>query len=346
MKTLAAVLVEPGKPLELWELEIPTLKPGQVLVEIEYSGVCRTQVLEARGDKGADPYCPHCIGHEGVGSVVSVGEGVSRVTPGQKVIISWMKGEGGDVPGTQYRSSHGATVNAGGVTTFARHSVISENRLTVMPESLAPLDAAVLGCAVATGMGAVFNTGQCSPGQRVVVFGVGGIGLSAVAAARIAGASAIVAVDIDQKKLVAAQAMGATVTVNADKEEPFAILKKHFPAGADLVVEATGRTAVMNRVLEAVRNQGGIAVVLGNARFDERVMFDPKQLNMGKQLRGSWGGDNVPQRDFPKYCQMLQDGSLSLAPIQLTTYPLSEVNRALNDLAEGRVIRPVIDTRA
>lgn len=345
MKTTAAVLVEAGHPLILVELEIPTLKPGQVLVEIKFSGVCHTQVLECRGYRGDDPYLPHCLGHEGGGVVHDIGPGVTKVKAGDRVILSWIKGSGADVPGTVYRWN-GREVNAGGITTFSRYSVISENRLTVMPESISMRDAALLGCAVPTGVGAVFNTAQPKPGQSMAIFGVGGVGLCAVAGAAIAGCTPIIAVDIRQDKLKLAEQMGATHFVQAAEVDPVEEVNRICPGGADLAIEASGRPEVMLQALHSVRNQGGVAVVIGNARHGERVELDPRQLNLGKQLRGTWGGDNWPDRDFPRYCKLLSAGKLNLEPLLSKTYPLGEINEALDDLEAGRVARPLIDMTA
>lgn len=341
MKTKAAVLVETGKPLEIFELEIPALLPGQVLVDIHFSGVCHTQILEARGSKGPDPFVPHCMGHEGTGVVLEVGSGVRRVKTGDRVIISWMKASGFDVPGTKYTGSKGQIVNSGAVTTFSHQSVISENRLTKMPDDAEMSDFTMIGCAVATGMGAVFNTAQLRPGQSVAVFGAGGIGLCAVAAARIAGAVQIIAVDVNLQKLEIARTMGATHIVPADEhaQQRIQTLAKN---GLDVAIEATGRPLVMNMALESVRNQGGIAVVIGNAKQGELLSIDPKQLNMGKQLRGTWGGDNVPDRDFPRYCSMLQHKLFSLSSLSSKNYALEDINQALDDLEQGRTVRPVI----
>jgi S-(hydroxymethyl)glutathione dehydrogenase/alcohol dehydrogenase len=209
MKTTAAVLVEPGSPLELADLEIPALKPGQVLVEVAYSGVCHTQLLEARGHRGEDRYLPHCLGHEGSGIVREVSNGVARVKPGDPVILSWIRGEGADVPGTVY-GWNGRPVNAGAITTFATYSVISENRLTPIADGLSMRHAALVGCAVPTGAGVVFNTAQAQPGQSLVVFGVGGVGGCAIAAAASCGCHPIVAVDVNPDKFVLARQLGAT----------------------------------------------------------------------------------------------------------------------------------------
>jgi S-(hydroxymethyl)glutathione dehydrogenase/alcohol dehydrogenase len=342
MKTLAAVLVETGKPLVLAELEIPPLKPGQVLAEVTFSGVCHTQVLECRGYRGEDRYLPHCLGHEGSGRVCEVGPGVAKVKPGDRVILSWIRGSGADVPGTVYRWD-GKAVNAGGITTFSRLSVISENRLTVLPEDISMRDAALLGCAVPTGLGSVFSTARPAPGQSMAVFGAGGIGLCAIAGAVIAGCIPVIAVDVLPEKLAAAREMGATEEVNAAGSDPVNEVLRLCPGGADFAIEATGRPKVMQQALACVRSQGGVAVIVGNARHGERMELDPRQLNQGKQLRGTWGGDNWPDRDYPRYCKLLASNRLSVTPLLSKPYPLGEINRAIDDLESGKAVRPLVD---
>lgn len=342
MKTTAALLVEPAKPLELAELEIPALKPGQVLVEIAFSGVCHTQLLEARGLRGPDPYVPHCLGHEAGGTVVDVGSAITKVKPGQRVILSWIKGSGLDVPGTVY-DWNGRKVNAGGVTTFARHAVVAENRLTPVPDDFPLREAALLGCAVPTGLGAVFNTAAPRPGQSLAVFGTGGIGLCAIAAARIGGQTPIVAVDVSPARLDAARRMGATHTIDASSGDPVAELLKLVPGGLDFAIEASGRPDVMRQALSSVRQQGGAAVLVGNAPHGKMLELDPKQFNLGKRLLGTWGGDNVPDRDFPRYVKLVADGLLSLEPLLDRTYRLGDINQALDDLESRAVARPLID---
>jgi len=342
MKTVAAVLIETGKPLVLAELDIPALKPGQVLVEIKFSGVCHTQVLECRGHRGEDRYLPHCLGHEGSGIVCDLGSGVTKVRAGDRVILSWIKGSGADVPGTVYRWGS-RNVNAGAIATFSRYSIISENRLTVVPVDFAMQAVALLGCAVPTGVGAVINTAKPNPGQNIAVFGTGGIGLCAVAGAAIAGCTPIIAIDIQQNKLKLATQMGATHGVNATLVNPVEELNRICPGGVDFAIEASGYPAVMLQALYSVRNQGGIVVVVGNAREGERLELDPRQFNMGKQLRGTWGGDNWPDRDFPRYCELLSAGKLNIEPLSSRIYRLSEINQAIDDLETGKATRPLID---
>ena len=342
MKTPAAILVELARPLEIVDLEIPPLKSGQVLVEIAYSGVCHTQVMEARGLRGPDRFLPHCLGHEGSGIVRELGPNVSRVQAGDRVVLSWIKGSGGDVPGTQY-GWNGTTVNAGGITTFSRLSVISENRLTRLDPEL-PFDlAALLGCAIPTGAGMVFNTAAVRPGQSVAVFGVGGIGLCALSAAAASGATPLIAIDRHSEKLRIAQELGASHTICVAEENPVESIFKICPGGVDVAIEATGRPAVMQQSLESIRSQGGTTVIAGNAPQGEFWQFDPRQLNQGKRILGTWGGDNVADRDFPRYQRLLLARKLPLQSLISRRYSLRNINQALDDLEAGFVARPLID---
>lgn len=342
MKTEAAILTELQKPLIVDEIAIPELKPGQVLVDISYSGICHTQLSECQGLRGEDRYIPHCLGHEGSGIVRDIGSGITKVNIGDRVIISWIKGSGADISSTAYQWDN-KVVNAGGVTTFSRQSVISENRLTVIPNDISMESAALIGCAVPTGMGAVLNTARPCPGQSLVVFGTGGIGLCAVAAAAISGCAPVIAVDINPEKLEVAKKMGATHQICSKTGNAVEEIMKICPGGVDFAIEATGIPEVMNQALTSVHAQGGIAVVIGNANFKDTLVIDPRQLNMGKQLRGTWGGDNNPDIDFPRYCQLIKYGRLNLEPLMGRIYSLREINMALKDLARGCTVRPLID---
>ncbi len=342
MKTRAAILTELGKPLELVDLEIPALGPGQTLVEVAYSGICHTQILECRGYRGADSFLPHCLGHEGSGRVMEIGSGVTKVKPGDNVILSWIKGSGADIPGAIY-NWNGKKVNAGGITTFSRHSIISENRLTLVPNGVSLKVAALMGCAVPTGLGCVINTLSAKPEQSIVVFGAGGIGLCSVAGAKICGCNPIIAVDIRKNKLETAMKMGAHTTIDASKEDPVKKLLDLKKDGYDLSVEATGNPSVMIQTLKILRSRGGAAVIVGNAHYGKILEIDPKYFNQGKRLMGTWGGDNLPERDFPRYLQLIMSGKLDLGPLVEEEYPLREIDHALNDLEFGRVIRPIIN---
>ena len=155
MQTEAAVLSELNQPLRLSKLTIPDLKFGQVLVEVAYSGVCHSQLLEVHGKRGLDRFLPHTLGHEGSGTVLKVGPGVTKVKPSDRVVLSWIKGSGADLPFTIYQSAE-ETVNSGAISTFMRHTVTCENRVTPIPDAMPLREAALLGCAIPTGARALF----------------------------------------------------------------------------------------------------------------------------------------------------------------------------------------------
>jgi S-(hydroxymethyl)glutathione dehydrogenase/alcohol dehydrogenase len=343
MKTEAALLVQTGKPLELAEIEIPALKPGQVLIEMAYSGACGTQVMEWRGDKGEDKWLPHCLGHEGTGTVLETGSAVTKAKAGDKVVLSWIKGSGIEAGGAVY-DWDGRKVNAGGVTTFQRHAVVSENRLTLLPPDL-PMDVAVLlGCAAPTGMGAVYNVLKVQPGDAVAVFGTGGIGLNALMAASLAGAMPLIGVDPNPTRRTLAKIYGATHVLDS-ASDVIAEIRKIIPQGVDLAAESSGIPAVMEQAVNSTRQQGGRVVVIGNARHGTVLSLNPSVFNQGKSLLGTWGGDSVPDRDYGRYARLLNSNRFPVRDLLSKPYKLAEADQALADLAAGKVGRPLIDMR-
>jgi S-(hydroxymethyl)glutathione dehydrogenase/alcohol dehydrogenase len=342
MKTTAALLVQTGAPLVLAEIDIPALKPGQVLVEIAYSGACGTQVMEWRGDKGEDKWVPHCLGHEGTGTVLETGSAVTKVKAGDKVVLSWIKGNGIEAGGAVYAWGD-KKVNAGGVTTFQRHSVVSENRLTLLPAEL-PMDLAVLlGCAAPTGMGAVYNVLKAQPGDAIAVFGTGGVGLHAVMAAALVGAMPIVAIDPNPTRRALAPLYGATHAIDPAATDVLAEIKKIVPQGVDIAVESSGVPAAMEMAVNATRQQGGRAVVIGNARHGAILSLNPSVFNQGKSLMGTWGGDSVPDRDYGRYARLLGAGRFPVGNLLSKPYALEQADQALQDLASGTIGRPLIN---
>jgi S-(hydroxymethyl)glutathione dehydrogenase / alcohol dehydrogenase len=342
MKTQAAILVETGKPLEMGELVVPALKTGQALVEIAYSGACGTQVMEWRGDKGEDKWLPHCIGHEGVATVLETGPAVSKVKAGDKVVLSWIKGLGIEAGGAVYEWE-GRRVNAGGVTTFQRHAVVSENRMTLLQPGLPPEVGVLLGCAAPTGMGAIFNVLDVRAGDAVAVFGTGGIGVNAVMAAAFAGAMPIIGVDPSPTRRALAKLYGATHVIDPAEGDVLAQIRAIAPQGVDRAVEASGMPEVMDQAVNATRQQGGRAVVIGNARHGAALSLNPAVFNQGKSLLGTWGGDSVPDRDYPRFGRLLGSGRFPVRELLSAPYPLSRATEALADLAAGKVGRPLID---
>jgi S-(hydroxymethyl)glutathione dehydrogenase/alcohol dehydrogenase len=272
---------------------------------------------------------------------VETGGTVTKVKAGDKVVLSWIKGTGIEAGGAVY-DWDGRKVNAGGVTTFQRHAVVSENRLTLLPPDM-PMDVAVLlGCAAPTGMGAVYNVLKVQPGDTVAVFGTGGIGLNALMAAALAGAMPVIGIDPNPTRRVLAKSYGATHVLDA-AGDVLAEIKKIVPQGVDLAVESSGVATVIEQAVNATRAQGGRAVVIGNVKHGITLALNPGVFNQGKSLLGTWGGDSVPDRDYGRYARLLTSGRFPVRDLLSKPYSLAQADQALQDLAAGKVGRPLID---
>lgn len=339
----AAVLVNTGEPLKIMDLKIPDLKPGQVLVKIAYSGVCHTQILEMDGKKGVDKFLPHTLGHEGSGIVITTGAGVKKVKPNDHVVLSWIKGCGADIPSAMYESD-GGPINSGAISTFLDYAIISENRLTPIKKEMPLKEAALLGCAIPTGVGIVLNSIGLRPGDSIAIFGVGGIGASAVIAADIMAAGKIIAVDIFEHKLEHARSLGATHTINARKQDCISEIYQITDGnGVDYAIESAGKRETMEMAFRSVRDMGGLCVLAGNLPVGEQISIDPFDLIKGKKIIGTWGGETKPDRDIPLYVDLYLKERLKLENLITHCYSLDEINTAIEDLKLGKVGRVLID---
>lgn len=342
MKTLAAVLFEQNQPLQVIELEIPPLKKGQVLVQMAYSGLCHTQLNEWKGTKGPDPYLPHTLGHEGSGIVLEVGEGVTKVKPNDPVVLSWIKGTGLDAPSTSYLCG-GKKINSGAISTFMERTIVSENRLIPIPPEIPLREAALLGCAIPTGAGVVFNEMQVSENKSFAVFGVGGIGLSAILAAKQAGADPIIAIDLHREKLEKAKQLGATHIILASEESP---IEKIFQItngkGVDFSLESAGKAKTMEMAFEIVQAPGGLCVLAGNLAKGEKIQIDPFELIRGKKIVGTWGGGVKIDRDVPRFIEKFIQQKSSLTSLISHEVPLAGINDLMHLLLTGTIARGLI----
>jgi S-(hydroxymethyl)glutathione dehydrogenase / alcohol dehydrogenase len=335
--TTAAVLVAQHEPLVVDEVELPEmLRFGQVLVRLAFSGICGSQLGEIDGVKGPDSYLPHLLGHEGSGVVEDVGEGVTTVAAGDRVVLHWRPGAGlrGEPPRYRWR---GQGLNAGWVTTFNERAVVSEDRVTRLPEGF-PLDlAALLGCAVTTGFGVIANDAGVVPGESVVVLGAGGIGLSIVQAAALTSAHPIVAVDLHESRLALARQLGATHTIDASATNTESAVSGLLGAGgADVCIDNTGNP----RVIEAaVRLTGprGRTVLVGVPAAGQDVSLHTLQFHFGKRLTGSHGGEAQPATDIPRLAKLFDAGRLELQPLITEVVGLELVNEAIARMRNGEL---------
>jgi S-(hydroxymethyl)glutathione dehydrogenase/alcohol dehydrogenase len=330
----AAVLVKQNAPLEIYEVGLRKLEVGQVLVKVEHSGICGKQTDEIIG-RQEDKYIPHLLGHEGGGEVVEIGPGVGKVKPGDRVVMHWMKGSGIESapPRFDYK---GQVLSAGWVTTFSDYTIASENRLTAVDPDVPSDVRALLGCAVTTGLGIVFNNAKLLPGQSIAVFGVGGLGLNVVQGADLVNAYPIVAIDRNEAKLDFARKFGATHTINVEKEDAAAVLKDlSHGIGFDAVVDTTGLNKVRETAYDATHAKTGITVLCGVPFASDRLSIDSYPLHMGRRIIGSHGGDTRPDTDIPRYVALYNRGRLRIGELITNRFRFADINSAIEIMRRG-----------
>jgi S-(hydroxymethyl)glutathione dehydrogenase / alcohol dehydrogenase len=325
----AAVLVELNHPLEVCDIDVPKLDVGQVLVKVNYSGICGKQIDEIVGRR-PDPYLPHLLGHEGGGVIQDVGPGVRKVKPGDPVVLHWIKGSGIDSATPRFRiKGKGMPVNAGCVTTFSDYTIASENRVTRTAPGVKADVAALLGCAVTTGLGIVFNNADLKPGESIAVFGVGGMGLNVIQGAALVNAHPIVAIDLHEPKLDVARAFGATHVINAKTQDALAVLQDLAAGrGIDVCVDTTGNRKVRENAYEATAPKGR-TIFAGVPDANEKITIDSFPIHFGRKLVGSHGGETRPDDDIPRYLKLYGLGKLQLDRLITHRFPLEQINEAI-----------------
>ena len=332
----AAILVKQNQPLIIDEISFEDqLCVGQVLVKLDYSGICGSQLGEIAGVKGPDPYLPHLLGHEGSGTVVEVGPGVSTVCAGDRVVLHWRKGSGieGRPPKYKWR---GQTINAGHVTTFNAIAVVSENRITTIPPDTDLKVAALLGCAITTGFGVITNDAKLKIGENIVIFGAGGVGLNIIQGAKLAGANQIIAVDQWENRLELAKKFGATSTINVrtitDLKD--SILSEIAGSPIDIAVDNTGNPTLIEKAYELI-SQNGRVILVGVPEKGANSTFYTLPMHFGKRLIGSEGGETNPQEDIPKYINLIKSKKLDYVDLISSVHKLEDINNMITKIRNG-----------
>ncbi len=358
----AAVLNQVNEPLSIEQIEVREPRKGEVLVRTVASGVCHSDLHFMEG-LWPTPV-PVVLGHEAAGVVEEVGEGVTYVQPGDPVILSFVpfcgvcrdcidgrpqlcanpaarQPAGPDAPSRLTRD--GTPVNQfANVGSFAEYMLVPENGIVKAPEGM-PLDkAALVGCSVMTGVGAVVNTAKVEPGATVAVIGTGGVGLNVIQGAVLAGASRIIAVDMLDNKLEYARSLGATDTVNAAQDDPVKAVQSLVRGGVDYAFEAIGNTKAGAQAFDMVR-RGGTAVIVGMMPFGSKMEINAASFLGEKAIKGSFYGSTRFRVDMPRLCEFYLRGKIKLDELVSRHYPLDQINEAYNAMKRGEVARSVLD---
>ncbi|MFJ9819799.1 Zn-dependent alcohol dehydrogenase [Streptomyces sp. NPDC101151] len=358
MAVRAAVLPAIGAPLEITDIELPDPGPGQVRIRLAAAGVCHSDLSLSDGTMRVP--VPAVLGHEGAGTVTAVGEGVTHVSPGASVVLNWAPSCGrchactlGEVwlcanalngaADVYARTADGTDLHPGlNVAAFAEETVVAASCVLPLPEGIPLTDAALLGCAVLTGYGAVHHSARVRRGETVAVFGVGGVGLATLQAARIAGASRIIAVDISPEKEELARAAGATDYVVASDTTPREIRALTGKQGVDVSVECVGRAVTIRAAWESTR-RGGRTTVVGIGGKDQEVTFNALEIfHWGRTLSGCVYGNTDPARDLPVLAEHVRAGRLDLSTLVTERIALEGIPAAFDNMLAGKGGRALV----
>ncbi|MFF8953161.1 Zn-dependent alcohol dehydrogenase [Streptomyces sp. NPDC014940] len=358
MAVRAAVLPAIGAPLEITGIELPDPGPGQVRVRLAAAGVCHSDLSLSNGTMRVP--VPAVLGHEGAGTVVAVGEGVTHVAPGAPVVLNWAPSCGtchacalGEVwlcadalagaAGVHARTSDGTELHPGlNVAAFAEETVVAASCVLPLPDGVPLTDAALLGCAVLTGYGAVHHSARVRRGETVAVFGAGGVGLATLQAARIAGASRIIAVDVSPEKEELARAAGATDYVLASDATAREIRGLTGKQGVDVAVECVGRAVSIRAAWDSTR-RGGRTTVVGIGGKDQEVTFNALEIfHWGRTLSGCVYGNSDPARDVPVLAEHVREGRLDLSVLVTERIALEGIPAAFENMLAGKGGRALV----
>ncbi len=372
MRIRAAVLREMGlpapyaqsRPLEICDVELDEPGPGEMLVKIGAAGLCHSDLSVIDGSRPR--VMPMVLGHEAAGTVVSVGPEVERFAAGDRIAVAFVPACGGCRPCQQGRAAlcePGAAANGAGtllsgsrrlhdasgdplhhhlgVSAFADHAVVAPESAIPIPDDLPFELAALFGCAVLTGVGAVMNAARITSDDTIAVFGLGGVGMSAVLGARLAGAKSIIAVDTVASKLELAQRIAGAVGFPAD-EDVVERIRSATGGGADYVIETVGNAEVLARAYAATR-RGGTTITVGLPHPDRMLTIPAVSLAAEERtLRGSYLGSSVPVRDVPRFIDHYRDGDLPVQELLTHRMGLDEINEGFDRLARGEAVRQVV----
>ena len=343
MKFKAAILNKINEPLIIDEIESLPLKRGQVLVEINKSGICGSQIFEINGGRENGKYLPHLLGHEACGKVIDIGPEVKKIKKSDNVLLSWIKSKGIEADAPKFKWGK-RIVNAGKLTTFSEFTICSENRCLKMDESLIKNIGPFLGCALPTGYGLSLTLKEIKKAKFTSIIGLGGIGMSALLGVLQESSSKVIAIDINDKRLEQAKLLGANYIINPSKinslESYIATLTNDKML--DLIIECSGNVNVLQNSIKLINNNG-LVKFTSHPSSGALLNINPFDLILGKRIEGSWGGGVNPEEHFEIIAKKIIKNKLFLNFYKDEEYRLEDINVALDKLKNGEVLRPTIN---
>lgn len=332
----AVILEKLNSDLIVDEIKLTSLQYGQVLVKNIVSGLCGAQLQEIAGLKGNANFLPHLMGHEGCGIVQEIGAGVNTVKVGDKVVMHWRKGDGIEAPFPKYIYKD-KEISSGKVTTLSEYSIVSENRITTVPQDTPEELCALLGCGLTTALGVITNEANIKFGESVMIIGSGGVGLNLIQGAKLASAYPIYAVDIIEEKRELCLNIGANYFINSKTEK--------IDIKVDVIIDTTGNPEVIANAMSYLSGTGRM-ILVGQPKPGQEVhipnankLFD----GSGKLIKATQGGKTSPVEDIPRYINLYKSGLLDINKIITHRFNLDEINKAFTLLKSGKAGRIIIN---
>ena len=335
----AAILFELNSPLLLENIDLTPLELGQVLVKITKSGLCGAQLQEIKGLKENARFLPHLLGHEGCGIVEEIGEGVTTVKRGDKVVLHWRKTNGIESNFPKYKWN-GRTITGGKITTLSEYSVVSENRMTKVDDSVSDDFCALLGCGLSTGLSVVNKEANIKFGESVLILGAGGVGLNCILAANLSNAYPIVAIDINNIKKDLIKKNGGTLFTTNEVNKAF-----DFIQSIDCIIDTTGDYDLVSKCLPFLSEQGRCIFVAQPKQFSSLNIINPIRFfsSNGITFKTTQAGGFCPQIDIPKYINLFKNNKIDTNKIITDYYNLEDINEAVIKLKLGNSGRIMIN---
>ena len=341
MKKIDAFLLEKiNKKLKLKKnINLPQLSRGQVLVKMIFTSLCGSQIMEISGKRGKDKYIPHGLGHEGLAKVVEIGPGVKKIKKNDKVILSWIKSKGCDCKGFRIKIDKNKFINFGPITTLSNYSIVSENRCVKKPKKLNDKIAAFFGCSIATGFGVVYNSIKKPKTKSIGIYGLGTVGLFSLIAAKCLNFKKIFVIEKSKTKKILAKKMGAIII---NHNNPIIdLMKNNQNKLLDYCFESTGNIQTIKIAFDLIHNKGE-CYISSHPSYNKKLKINPHDLIKGKKIFGAWGGYTNPEKHFNIYSKILSKNKNFLKTFKIKTYKLKQINQAIIDLKNNKIIKPLI----
>lgn len=342
-KNIAAILNRQKKDLLLVDLEYPNVPKNYVLVKMLYSGICHTQLNEISGILGKDRFIPHCMGHEGVGEIVNIGQGVRKFKINDKVVVSWIKKKTNKKVLPTFYKNKSNKINTGGCNTLLNYSLVSDDRIFKMNKKNKHLrESVLLGCALPTASNAILNNSSIKKKSKIMIMGMGGLGYASLLVLNYLKCENITCVDNNKKKLnLVNKRKGVNFKlINTTNLEEFASLNKD---SFDLIIDCTGSKKLIEKTFSLCKRFIGRFIIIGNTKLNEKISLNAWDFIFGKTFTGAWGNGGTTMKNFEINEKILIDQIKNVKKIlPRTNYKLNNINKAINDFKNGKVLRPII----